>query len=393
MIKHAGLIIIDEIRESLTKMGICFLEEFIDKRYASGLPTMFISNHTFDSDTSYKRLTIQKVLGDRNSDRLRNAIVCEFNGKSKRGLRHPDSITEEEKGNFCFPPSVLALGDDKRQILNLVTRNQIFEPINRKDRKITRNNNGEPIYRDGVPADAPREKPKVSENIWQKGDSLILGGPILCGQDARTYITCLHLLKRQHQKGYFGLSLRITPTHLMRALELNESSLSSKQSLHRSLRRISAATFDYRDKNGREWVGPLFVFRYQPTNSEGAYLICFNESMIDFYKLCEFTVLSYELLKSQIGTDGLRIQMFLLSHASSSYIPDSLIWWLEFLDKPVKLMDDTPVGKALTRKLRKKFSETIRKQVELGFLTADSCLTRDGKVVLTLVPENLQRVS
>lgn len=387
VIKHAGLIIIDEIRESLTKMG-CFLEEFIDKRYASGLPTIFISNHTFDSDTSYKRLTIQKVLGDRNSDRLRNAIVCEFNGKSKRGIRHPDSITEEEKRNFCLPPSILALEDSKRQILNWMTRVSIFKPIDWKGLKIAKKG-GNPIYQVGVPVDASRTGLDTVGGAWRKGDSLVLGGPILCGQDVRIYLTCLHLLRQQHCIGNYGLTLNITLTRLMYALDLSPTSFNGRSSLRRSLARISAATIDYVDISGKRWIGPLFCANYETSSPRGTCQISFNASMIAFYEACEYTVLPKKLLDARsIGTDGLCTQMFLRSHVSDKFAPKDFRGWMKLFDKPVELMDDTPVGKILTEKYRRKFAQRIRKQIELGFLTPDSGLKRDGKVVLTLVPND-----
>ena len=388
--KHAGMIIIDEIRESLNKTGVCFLEELIDKRYASGLPTVFISNHTFDAETSYKRLTIQKVLGDRNGDRLRNAIVCEFNGHSKRGLRHPDTITEEERGEFCFPPSVLALEDNKRQILNLMTRNQIFEPIHRANRSIATDAEGNPVTSAGVAVDVERKNSKTRDGAWQKGDKLVLKGPVLCRYDARTYVTCLHLLKQQHRKKKYGLDIRIAPTHLMRALELNQSSLTSREALHRSLRRITAANFEYRDSRGREWTGPLFYFRYEPNNHEGAYLIHFNKSMLVFYESCEYTVLPKKIFDIKaIGTEGLRMQMFLRSHAVKTHNNISFMGWMRILGRPTEKMDcSTPADRLFIRECRKKFSETIRKQVKAGLLTSNSGLFRDDSVIANLTPDD-----
>ena len=80
--------------------------------------------------------------------------------------------------------------------------------------------------------------------------------------------------------------------------------------------------------------------------------------------------------------------MFLRSHASTKFIPKNPMVWMKFLGKPIELMDDTPAGKILTEKYRRKFAKDIRKQVELGFLTPDSGLKKDGKVVLTLVPND-----
>ena len=384
-LKCTGLFVIDEIRESLTKRETSFLEEFIDKRYQSGLSTIYISNHTFNADTSYKRLSIEKVIGDRSGDRLRNAVVCEFSGKSKRGIQHLDSIAEAQLKNFCFSPSVLALGNDNRQILNFLTRNHVFEPINRKDREINRDSDGNVVHLNGSPADVHRENPKISESIWQKGHRLTLEGPILCRQDAKTYITCLHLLKLQHCRGELGLIIRLTPTCLMTALGLNPTSVNGRASLQRSLARITAASLDYIDNGERRWTGPLFLSTYERENHDGAYLIHFNKSMIPFYEACEYTVLPNRLLNvKSLGTDSFRMIIFLLSHVSDRYIPTDPTFWLKFLGKPVELMDGTVAGKALARRYRQKFAKDVRTQIELGFLTPDSGLMRNGKVILRL---------
>lgn len=389
---HARLFIIDEIRGSLSQKDVAYLEEFIDKRYQSGLATAFVSNHTMNAKTSYNGKTISNVIGDRNGDRLRKAVICELTGKSKRGLR-PSNYTEAELMNYCFPDSVLSLGKDDRQILNWITRNPVFEPINRTEREIAINTEGQPVYRDGVPVDADRKHALVKDDVWQKGDKLVLTGPILCKQDAKTYVTCLHLLKEQHCRRHLGLRIKVTPSYLMRALGISPTSLTNRESLHRSLSRISSATINYGDNRGRQWVGPLFYFSYKPTDPDGSYQIYFNESMIPFYRSHEYCVLNKEVFDAQIGADGIRMQLFLRSHLGNRFNTLNFMGWMKFLGKPVERMNKkTPANKIFTRRHRKKFSELIREQIKAGLLTGDSGITSDGEVVLNVVPHNAKTV-
>ena len=383
-VKHVGFLAIDELREA-KPTDVAILEELIDKRYQNGLATMLISNHTFNAKTSYKGKTIQRVLGNRTADRLKSMVTCEFNGRSRRGVRHPDEISQREQDNFCFPSSILALGQGMFQMLNAIVRSLLFEAIHRKDRKIVKNDLGQPSYRDGVPVDAPREKSTVVDNVWYKEDDLILSGPILCRQDLLTYAASLYVLKERHCMRNLGLNISVVPSHLMRILGLSLTSRTSREALHRSLARLSSTTLDYRDRIGRRWVGPLLYFQFQPNNRDGVFSINFNKSMIDFYNACEYTVIHKKILTAKIGTDGIRTHMLLRSHTGNSLII-GVTGLLKFLGKPVEKMDDTPAGRALMRKHSKKLSKNLRIQIKEELLTEDSGIKRDGNVVLKAVP-------
>ncbi len=382
----AGLMVVDEIRESLSRTEAGYLEEFIDMRYNTGLPTIYISNHTFQARTSYKRITLQRVLGERIADRMRASLCHEFTAPSKRGVRMPDSYTAEEVNSFCLPKSVLVQKKDERQILNWMTRNPIFEPIRRNQREVVRDERGLPVLHEGVPVDVSRKNPKIVKSVWQKGDQIIVTGPVLGADDAETYLVCLELLKKQHQAGNLGLSVRVTPRFLMCALDRKSNNSANKNSLHRSLRRISSATIDYADNLGREWVGPLFYFNYQPNTDGGSYLIHFNKSMINFYSTSEYTKLHKKLFDAKIGTDGLRMQMFLRSHNSKLFDMMNFDRWMKFLEKPIEPMSNSSNGKKIRRQHRNKFSEMIKKQIQAGLLTSNSIINKEGKVVLEIVP-------
>lgn len=151
-------------------------EEFIDMRYTTGLPTIYISNHTFSKKTSYDGITIQMVLGKRIADRMRATRYHEFNDPSRRGMKRPDDYTEEEIRSYSLPSSVLKQRDDELQVLNWITRNPIFEPVDRRERKIAVDENGSKIFLHDMPVDADREHAKVCHNVWQKDDKLVLRG-------------------------------------------------------------------------------------------------------------------------------------------------------------------------------------------------------------------------
>ncbi len=382
----AGLMVVDEIRESLSRTEAGYLEEFIDMRYNTGLPTIYISNHTFQARTSYKRITLQRVLGERIADRMRASLCHEFTAPSKRGVRMPDSYTAEEMNSFCLPKSVLVQKDGKMQILNWMTRNPVFEAIRDDRREIATNQDGSPVLLHGIPKDAPREKIKVCHDVWQKGDVMTVEGPVLGIDDAKTYLVCLSLLAEQHSRGGFGLNITLTPAVIMRALGKRSRNSDNRKATHRSLRRISAANINYVDNLGREWSGPLFDFSYRPDENEGNYSINFNKSMISFYKNCEYTNLHGKLFEAKIGADGLRMQMFLRSHSESRFDRMSVDEWLRFLEKPVGKMDKSEEGKRIRRYHRGKFARLVKMQAAEGLLAADSTLKKGGNVCLTVTP-------
>ncbi len=215
VLKFAGLVVLDEIKEGVSAAGMGYLEKFIDHRYQSGLPTVFISNYTFDAQTSYKGVPITKVFSPRIVDRLRSSLYCEFTGESRRGIKTP---TKAEVSEYCFPKSILAQKDGELQILRWVTRNPIFEAIRRDQRKIAQDSDGNLLYEYGIPVDVGRGKPRVSRDIWQKGDRLIMSGPILNETDLKTYVVCMELLRQEHRRGNLGLSIKLDSQIIMTAL-------------------------------------------------------------------------------------------------------------------------------------------------------------------------------
>ena len=378
----AGLMIVDEIRGSLNKTEAGYLEEFIDMRYNTGLPTIYISNHTFNKQTSYDGVTIQKVLGKRISDRMRASLYHEFNAPSRRGVRMPDSYTTEEMNTFSLPKSVLAQKKGELQILNWMTRNPLFEPIRRDQRDVVEERNGFAVLGLGLQADAVR---KTHRDIWQRGDALTMYGPALSEIDVKTYLVCLDMLKQQHCQGKYGLTIGTRAGDIMLALGKRSNTPANREATHRSLLRISLASMSYIDNIGRQWTGPLFHF-YRPDVNIDYYQVTFNESMITFYQTSEYTRLHRSLFEAKIGTDGIRMQMFLRSHKAQIFEGFNVDKWLKFLEKPVDKMDDSSAGKRLRRQFRNKFLELVRKQKQAGLLTADSCVKRDGKTFLTVTP-------
>ena len=383
--KIGGLVVVDEIRDSISRTEGSYLEEFIDKRYQSGLPTIFISNHTFHRKTSYDGITIQQVLSKRITDRMSSSLYHEFTAASRRGIRAPESYTEEEMNSFCLPKSVLAQKEGELQILNWMTRNPIFEPINRRDRKVAVGKDGKERFMDGVPVDADRETKKVCHDVWQKGDMLAIYGPVLNEMDAKTYTVCLDILRKQHSQGKLGLTVGVNTRSILSALGKKSNTFASREATHRSLLRISLASISYIDNMGRQWTGPLFYF-YRPDINVDYYEITFNRSMMIFYKTSEYTRLHRKLFDAKIGTDGVRMQMFLRSHKDESFDKLDVDGWMRFLEKPVDKMDNSSYGKKIRRQSQKRLSELIKNQVQAGLLTPDSTMKRNGDVILTTMP-------
>lgn len=386
VMNYGGLVVVDEIRDSISKTEGSYLEEFIDKRYRSGLPTIFISNHTFRKKTSYGGITIQSFLSHRVTDRMCSSLYYEFNAPSRRGVRIAKSYTEDELNSFCLPKSVLAQKGRRFQILNWMTRNPVFETIRDDKREVARNQDGSPVLLHGIPKDEPRKKVKVCRDVWQKGDIMTVEGPVLGVDDAKTYLVCLSLLAEKHSQGNFGLSITLTPEIIMRALGKRSRNSDNRKATHRSLRRISSASINYVDNLGREWSGPLFDFHYHPDEDEGHFNINFNKSMITFYQNCEYTKLHSKLFEAKIGADGLKMQMFLRSHKESRFNRMSVEEWLRFLEKPVDKMDKSTEGKKIRRYYRGKLAKLVRIQADEGLLTPNSTLKRGDEVCLTVTP-------
>ena len=87
-----------------------------------------------------------------------------------------------------MPTPILKQQEGELQILNWITRNPVFEPINDRDRKQAVGQNGEPVFNHSIPVDQPRCQPKVCKDVWQRGDQLVIDGPILGEDDAKTYL-------------------------------------------------------------------------------------------------------------------------------------------------------------------------------------------------------------
>lgn len=396
IMKHVGLLVVDDIgRTRISQWGLETFDHFFDIRYRAKLPTLLISNHTFDRKTSVDGVTIAEVIGQRTADRLKECLLVEVNGPSKRNVRNPKNkllseITEEEKRNFCLPTPILKLQEGELQVLNWITRNPVFEPINDRDRKQAVDQNGEPVFNHSIPVDQPRCQPKVCKDVWQRGDKLIIDGPILGEDDAKTYLACLELLKREHAKNNLGLTVTCTTADLMKSVGKRSCNAAGKIALQRSLMRISGAVISYIDNVGRQWKGPLFTIYYDPNTFGGHYEIAFNQSMVTFYSTCEYTKLHKKLFEARIGTDGLRMQMFLRSHDSDRFERLDFDGWMKFLEKPF-ICDPSKFSssqlKNERRKGRKKFSELLKKQIDAGLLSSNSNLKRgSNRIALTVLP-------
>jgi DNA replication protein DnaC len=392
IIRHTDLLVIDEVgRTQIPFNQKSTFEVFIDQRYQSGLPTIVISNHTFKRETSLDGVTIYVVVGKRTGDRLNEFALVELSGPSKRAVRNPADnmrieLSEEEQSSYMFPPSVLMQKDGELQVLNWIARNPVFEAVKDESREIERDKLGNAVEVNGIPQDTSRKQAKVVKDVWQKGDQLIVNGPVLSYDDAKTYITCLDLLKQQHQSNKSGLTLHVSVVKLLESLSKQDSG-ANRNSTHRSLMRLAGASIIYNDNIGRVWTGPLITFYFQPTGYGDEYEIHFNESMIQFYRDFEYTKFNRKLFEAKIGTDGLRMQLFLRSHKKKTFDMLTFEGWMRFLEKPIDEMDSSEAGKKLKRQCRKKFTELIQKQVSAGLLTPDSTVTRGkARITLTVTP-------
>lgn len=177
-----------------------------------------------------------------------------------------------------MPPLPLIFRENQQHVLDWIAHNPIFETTNKVKREFLKNNQGEIVCMAGVPVDARRGYQEIKENVWQQGDHLTMSGPMLCEQDAKSYLTCLYLLE-QSEKIFSSMSITVTAIDFMEALTLTPSRENWKDS-QRSLVRLAKAHIYYKLRTGSSYGGPLSYLSYTPISSiDGVYSIFFDESV------------------------------------------------------------------------------------------------------------------
>ena len=199
----------------------------------------------------------------------------------------------------------LILKNNQQQILNWIDRNPIFDPSDNVEREVVKNRENNPVCSGGVPMDACRGYSEIKRDVWQKGDILILSGPILCRQDAITYLTCLYFLKQQQRLGNSYMSLRISFSDIRESLGLMPTR-ANWEALHRSIRRLALSSVNYREASRREYCGTLSVLCYVPTSSvDGFYSIDFDEYITPCFNAIQRGVNTMFFQKKQSTGEGL----------------------------------------------------------------------------------------
>ena len=175
-----------------------------------------------------------------------------------------------------MPPVPLIFRENKQHVLDWIAHNPIFETTNKVKRELRKDNQGKIVLMLGVPVDVSRGYQDIKKNIWQQGDYLSTSGPPLCGEDAKSYLTCLYLLE---QRNFSTMCINFTASKFMDALAL-EQTRDNWVDTQRSLVRLAMAHIFYKLKTGDSYSGSLSFFDYRATSSiDGVYSISFIDSV------------------------------------------------------------------------------------------------------------------
>lgn len=170
----------------------------------------------------------------------------------------------------------LIFRENKQHVLDWIAHNPIFETNKKVKRELSKDSKGELDLMLGVPVDEDRGHQDITENVWQQGDYLSTSGPPLCGEDAKSYLTCLYLLE---QRKFSTMCINFTASKFMDALAL-EQTRENWSDTQRSLVRLAMAHIYYKIKTGSSYSGSLSFFDYRATGPiEGVYSISLIDSI------------------------------------------------------------------------------------------------------------------
>ena len=291
----------------------------------------------FDTDGhegEYKTLCVDKVncgkkvelLLKHNEDRLGLLYKHEFATSDSLNLdsigvdlnRDQDDsirsalIEEAARFNMCeASPKLATIDEDKHHIMNWITRNCVFENISSQRRaKLTK------VANDGTVLDKDREEPSVYRDVWADGDMIVVSGPVCDYEDMKLYNILVKNLTDFHRNGFRGLEIEVSQTSLLKSSGRVNSGKNGI-TIKRQLSRLSGMVIDFRNLRGHRWKGPLLAYVAVKGRGRGCKIrIGFNEFMVAFYKIQEYTFLQRSVTETLKG----RSLAFYIFYASQNLV-------------------------------------------------------------------------
>lgn len=353
IIREADILIFDEMGlqsiSSESKKEKVFLEYYniINQRYQSNKVTLYITNHTFEEKNSLQGETLPYKIGKRAASRLKESLLINIKRPDQRKSLHHSVEYEEINPEWTLP--IIVAG--KSSFIHWHVRTPLFETVQdqvRASLTIKNSNNGKLI-------DCDRPTPTVLNNIWNKGDSLIVTGPICDIDDYVCFLAMIQLLHKEHYIGKTGFQLITSLPNICRTIG-KATTGNAKESVKRSLSRLARLRVEYSNESGDTWIGGLIDdVKYEGKKKTAKVIIDFNCNMSKFYKKGCFS--SIDLSKiCKLDSFGKKIVLFLESHNVSKK-EISLERWKKILGSTKK--SDTQFKKEINRSLRKMKSQKV----------------------------------
>ena len=242
-----------------------------------------------------------KVLLKMRPERMGLLYKVGFSDKkleAKKEVVQAEIVSREEAENFNMVSTSTALSTldyNTHHILRWLTQNPAFETVSLKRRgELTEVVNCE--HRD-----KNRESPSVYENAWVNGDVLIVDGPLCDQEDMRLFALLINELTRFHRNGGRGLSLELSLSQILRlqGIEITGTAFNKVQ---RQLDRLRRMSLDFKNTQGHRWRGPFINDVISVGEGRSCKVrIGFNQFIITFYKIQEYTLFKKQIAESLKG--------------------------------------------------------------------------------------------
>lgn len=371
VVRYTDLVVIDEIgQKKISDFGQEAFEEFVDLRYQSGLPTIFISNHTFRKESSLNGRTIDEIVGSRVSDRLQEAVVIEFTEESKRGLADgpASSLAKREYEDFMLP----AVKKGQSSALHVMVRGSIFRVVSNQDRgRLTKKGERGEII------ELSRSEPEVLYDIWHKGSRLEIGGAICDFEDHDVYLALAEILHDNHRDRYAkGIYLATSAREVLLKLGKDPRSGANERALRRSLKRLSTITINYSDDIGNVWGGGIISsYFYEGSTQAQGIIVKFNPDMAPAYDNGRF--FKYRLSDSRKLSQFAKGVLAFLTAMKNEKKPIGIEKWQKILGQQTMEL----------KKFKYNFKKAIKELMATNFLSESSLIDENAQVICHLTPD------
>lgn len=308
-VAYSSFVVLDELgQQKLSSKESDDLFKLIDDRYSKNKPTVIISNHCDNKDLSLNGRLLSDFVGARIESRLKSALSVQLSGKDLRISQGVDSVSKEDIKGFKVPDKILTTQDNTQQIMTWLTRNPAFEVVSPARRKqLTEEVNGEKI-------DTDRPRAVAHQDVWAKGDRLIITGPVCDHEDKKLYALLVKLLSNQHKDGNLGLQVETTSNNLLKLMKISNTG-PNHQRLRRQLDRLLRMSINFKNARGHRWQGPLLTEVTSIVDGKNGKLkINFSHFMINFYKIHEYTLFNTDR-SIKLKGDTSAFYMFYSSHS------------------------------------------------------------------------------